>query len=85
MQVRGASFRWHARIRELLYADLAPEIFVLERVPGDLCWRCAEKVAVKMWRAWSLGNLPYTHPPQTKTSSPVIIARVDLRNVRAGG
>ena len=75
----------YAWIRSLLGEGLDPEVFVLERIEPGGDWRRAEQEAITRWRNWPLDGLPYTHPPQTPKSQPVIIAAVRLANVRPGG
>ena len=59
-------------IRELLESDCSPEIFVLERIPGDCSWAEAERHQIKFWREPTEVQFPYTHPPQTRKSMPTL-------------
>ena len=72
-------------IRELLDHGLAPQVFVLERLPPHQDWRGAERSAIERWRTWPDSDLPYVHPPQTPKSTAVEIREVSLLNVQAGG
>ena len=81
----GSSRPVHLWIRDAISAGVQPKIFVLERVAENLSWTDAEKRAIERWRGGLKENLPYTHPPQTKKSHEITIARVGLLNVRAGG
>ena len=72
-------------IRELLESGYLPEIFVVERIPGDCSWEEAERRQIKFWREPTEVQFPYTHPPQTRKSVLTIIHSVHLTNVHEGG
>jgi hypothetical protein len=69
-------------IRELSSGGLEPDVFVIERIPGDADWRSAEAAAIGTWNSWPASRLPYTHPPMTPKSIPTEIRRVALLNVQ---
>lgn len=79
---RAPVYEW---IRSLQAEGLAPEIFVLERVPATASWRMAEREAISRWQQWPESELPYAHPPQTPKSQAVEIKSVSILNVQAGG
>ena len=75
-------YRW---LRMLLACRQQPEIFVIERVPGTDSWEAAERRQIACWRAARGIDFPYTHPPQTRKSTPTLIRSVRLTNVHDGG
>ena len=72
-------------IREVLGAGCKPEIFILERVPGEGDWREAERRQIAFWRNPGAIQFPYDHPPQTQHSKTTRIYFADLTNVLEGG
>lgn len=72
-------------IRELLESDHLPEIFVIDRIPGDCSWEEAERRQIEFWRKPVGIKFPYTHPPQTRRSVPTLIKSVNLTNIHEGG
>lgn len=72
-------------IRELLESGNLPEIFVIERIPGDCSWEEAERRQIKFWREPFGISFPYTHPSQTPKSVPTTMNSVNLTNIHPGG
>jgi hypothetical protein len=75
----------YAWVRRLLNEGLSPEIFVLERIPGEKSWQEAEKKWISFWRNGDRLQFPYCHPPQTVKSHEVVINSVALLNRHKGG
>ncbi len=81
----GADTHVYKWIRQLLNADIEPEVFVIERVPANEDWREAEIRNIAFWRSPTSVELPYIHPPQTPKSVPTNIHSVSLTNIADGG
>ena len=81
----GRNSDFHEWVRRLLKDGSRPEIFVLERVPGEKSWQEAEKKWISFWRNGDLLQFPYFHPPQTVKSHDVVINSVALLNMHKGG
>ncbi len=72
-------------IRELLKAEMVPEIFVWKKISADDNWREAEKEAIAFWKQNNPVEFPYIHPPQTAKSAETIIKYVAWLNATNGG
>jgi hypothetical protein len=71
-------------IKELLKKGVEPEIFVIEKIAPEQDWRIAEKRNIAFWKNPKV-DFPYTHPPQTPKSTPILIKSVSLTNATEGG
>lgn len=81
----GRSSHLYNWIREVLEAGFEPEIFVLERVPGDQDWEEAERRQIAKWRSRGTIRFPCAYPPQTPKSVTVVISDAHLTNMHDGG
>lgn len=81
----GAKSHVYNWIRGVLESKHAPEIFVLERVPGNESWEEAEQRQIAFWRTPQSIEFPYIYPPQTPKSKPTLIEMVKLTNIHDGG
>jgi hypothetical protein len=72
-------------IRLLLAENLEPEIFVIRKVKNYTDWEEVERNQIKIWRNSDHIIFPYTHPPQTPKSTPVLILSGKLTNIHDGG